>query len=82
MQSNWNRWHDLLDIQDRRTFTLCEQAEYDRFIPIVERLDDEEAALAKPGIDALVSKHERIQASIVRLTRAVQKNTRKTTNRP
>lgn len=69
---DWDRWHDLLDILDRRALTPDEQAEYDEFGQVVAKLDAEEAAVARPAVEALVQGHERVLASIERLTKAVR----------
>ena len=52
--------------------TPSEQAEYDRFARIVDRLDAEEEALCAKSVDHLIGKHERVLASIRRLTEAVE----------
>ena len=69
---DWDRWHDLLDIRNQRPLTSDERAEYDEFAQIVANLDAEEAAVARPAVEALVQGHERVLASIERLTEAVR----------
>lgn len=69
---DWERWHDLLDIRDRRGFTADEELEYHRFKNIVEKMDAEEAARVAPIIEALAQRHERVLASIRELTNAVR----------
>ena len=69
---DWDRWHDLLDIREQRALTQQEQAEYDRMAETVARLDAEEAATSNAAVDSLVKRHERVLASIERLTEAVR----------
>jgi len=69
---NWDRWHDLRDIVEKRALTVSEQAEYQRFARIVARLDAEAARPADGALDGLVKEHEGVIASIQRLTAAVR----------
>ncbi len=69
---DWDRWHELRDIRDERGLTPSEETEYQRFARIVARLDAEAARDADGALDGLVKKHERIIASIRRLTAAVR----------
>lgn len=69
---DWDRWHELRDIMDKRGLTHSEEAEYQRFVRIVARLDAEAARAADVGLDGLVKEHESVIASIRRLTAAVR----------
>ena len=51
---DWNRWHDLRDIMDRRVLTSSESAEYRAFLPIVAALDDEEVRVFDAAMERLV----------------------------
>ena len=70
---DWDRYHELLDIMAGKGGLLSpsEQAEYDRFLPIIAALDVEEGKAADVGLDELCKKHLRTIASIQRLTTAV-----------
>ena len=68
----WARWHDLRDIREKRDLTESEQVEYDGYMVIVKDLDAEEEALLTQIVDRLAEKHERVLASIRRLTEAVE----------
>lgn len=46
-RTDWDRWHDLLDIKSERTFHESEQAEYDRITRIVAKADAFEASLSR-----------------------------------
>ena len=70
-QINWDRWHNLLDIQARREFTETEQREYNQYVTIVDKLDENEAAQCRPYVKALVKKHNKVISSLRQLTRAV-----------
>jgi hypothetical protein len=70
-QPNWDRWHELRDIRYHRRFTDAEQAEYNRFLPIVAKLDAEAAAVSNAAVSKLVARHERALASVERLTAAL-----------
>lgn len=69
---DWDRWHELRDIMDKRGLTHSEEKEYQRFVRIVARLDAEAARAADVGLDGLVKEHENVIASIRRLTAAVR----------
>lgn len=69
---DWDRWHDLRDIVDKRALTVTEQLEYQRFARIVALLDAEAARAADVALGGLVNEHERVIASIRRLTTAVR----------
>ena len=58
---DWDRWHDLLDIRDGRGFTDAEQAEYVGFLPIVAKLDAEEARVGEASFKKL-SQHAEVNA--------------------
>lgn len=72
-EPDWDRWHDLLDIRARRGLTPDEEAEYQKFLVVVDGLDAEEAVIAEAYLAGCVEKHMRIIASIERLTEAVKK---------
>lgn len=38
---DWDRWHELLDIRDKCLMTPSERVEYQAFLPIVARLDEQ-----------------------------------------
>jgi len=69
---DWHRWHELLRLRVQRALTADEVDEYDRFSRVVARLDEEEAALARPAMEALVSRHERVLWTLQRLIDAVR----------
>ncbi len=69
---DWDRWHELRDIRDKRGLTPSEEPEYQRFARIVARLDAEAARAADVALGGLVKEHERVIASIRRLTAAVR----------
>lgn len=69
---DWDRWHELRDIREERALTRDEETEYEWFARIVSRLDAEEEAIAARAVEALVKKHERVIASLERLTEAVK----------
>lgn len=70
-QYDWGRWHELLDIRAKRRFTDYEQAEYWGFLPIVQKADEEQAAIAAHAMKAIVARHAHALASIRELTEAV-----------
>lgn len=70
---DWNRWHELLDIRDKRGLTPDEEAEHQRFAHIAAQLDAEEGKAADAALDKLVKEHERRLASLERLTQALIK---------
>jgi GrpB-like predicted nucleotidyltransferase (UPF0157 family) len=70
--TDWDRWHELLDIRDKRRLTPGEEAEYQRFARITAQLDAEEGRAADAALDNLVKEHERVIASIQRATVALQ----------
>lgn len=72
----WDRWHELLELRAQRQLTLHEKAEYDQLAGIVAGLDAEEEAIAAPAVERLAGQHERVLASIDRLTEAVEAATR------
>lgn len=63
---NWTRYHELLDIMAKKGGLLSpdEQAEYDRFLPIIKHLDAEEGRAADAALDNLAKEHDRVIASI------------------
>ncbi len=69
--TNWDRWHDLLDIRARRALTTSEQREYQEYARIAQQLDAEEGQAADAAFDDLIKKHERVIASIRRATEAI-----------
>jgi len=69
---DWERWHELRDIREERALTRDEETEYEWFARIVSRLDAEEETIAARAVEALVKKHERVIASLERLTEAVK----------
>lgn len=66
---DWDRWHELRDIMDKRVLTSSELAEYQRFARIVTRLDIEAARVSDAAMERLVEGHQRVIASIRRATR-------------
>lgn len=70
---DWDRWHELLDVRDKRELTPNEGLEYRRFANLAKRLDAEAAQAADVALDGLVKEHERVIDSIRRLTNAVEK---------
>lgn len=69
---DWDRWHELLDIRAERTLTTSEEQEYEEYARIAAQLDAEEGRAADAALDNLVKEHERVIASIRRLTAAVR----------
>lgn len=69
---DWDRWHDLLDIRAQRALTTSEEQEYEEYARIAAQLDAEEGRAADAALDNLVKEHERVIASIRRLTAAVR----------
>lgn len=69
--TNWDRYHDLLDIMTTRGLSSDERLKYERFLPIIAKLDAEEGEAGNVALDDLVKGHERVVASIARLTAAV-----------
>lgn len=69
---DWQRWHDLLDIRDKRKLTPDEEVEYGRMARVVSELDAEEEVAAAESLGSLLQTHEQVLASIERLTKAVQ----------
>lgn len=69
---NWDRWHALLDIRAQRALTTSEEQEYEEYARIAAQLDAEEGRAADAALDNLVKEHERVIASIRRLTAAVR----------
>jgi len=70
---DWKRYHSLLDIQATRGFTDQEQAEYETYLPILAKLDAEEAERCKPATDRLMKKHEETLKSIDDLIKGLRK---------
>lgn len=66
---DWDRWHELRDIRDRRMFTPGEWREYWAFLPIVAALDADEVRVADAAMERLVKGHERVIDSMRRATR-------------
>ncbi len=71
MATNWDRWHELLDIRARRALTTGEQQEYGDYARIAQQLDVEEGRAADAAMDGLAKGHERVIASIRRATAAL-----------
>lgn len=61
---DWKRYHALLDISMQRKYTDAEQAEYEAYLPILAKLDAEEAARCKPATDRLMRRHAETLASL------------------
>ena len=53
---NWNRYHELLEIQSQRKFTTAERKEYQTYIPLVQKLDKNELEICKPDLRGLAKK--------------------------
>ena len=73
---DWERWHDLLTIRDHRAMTETEKREYDEMLAVVVVLDAEDAAVSEAAMDKLEQKHDRIIASIDRLTDKLREGTK------
>lgn len=68
---DWDRWHELLDIRDKRPLRTSELEEYAKYGRIVRERDIVEGKAADAALGKLAKEHERILASIRRLTAAV-----------
>ncbi|MEK6925518.1 MAG: hypothetical protein AABW71_04765 [Nanoarchaeota archaeon] len=56
-QIDWNRYHELIDIEGTRPFTDKEKREYGFYLLIVEALDKAELR-DLPALDRLTRRHE------------------------
>lgn len=72
VEVDWDRWHELRDIMDKRVLTSSESEEYRRFVRMVARLDADAARAAGVALDGLVKEHESVIASMRRATRRLR----------
>jgi len=70
-EPDWDRWHDLLDIETTRPLTPEEREEFQRFQIILDKEDEEEKRLAQDSVNKLIAKHEAFRKSIRELVAAL-----------
>lgn len=73
---DWDRWHELLDKAESGILLPDEAIEYEKLEKVVQVLDAKEARVAAEGLDQLENQHDRVLASIRRVTDAVVAATR------
>ena len=73
---DWNRWHELLDHIEKDGLSPEESIEYEQMEKVVQALDESEARVAGRALDQLEKQHDRVLASIRRVTDAVVAATR------
>lgn len=69
---DWDRWHWLLDLRAQRALSASEKQEYEEYVRLARELDVKEGRTADAALGNLVKEHERVIASIRRLTAAVR----------
>lgn len=74
-EPNWDRWDELLAIRGERGLDRVELREFDAFLLIVAKLEDEEVARSNAALGVLKRKHQRAIDSIDRLSAAVRRMT-------
>ncbi len=70
---DWKRYHELIDIKAKREFSDYERKEYEKYMPIIEKLDAEEARRCGPVIWRLIKKHKEEMDKIDNLTERLKR---------
>ena len=73
---DWDRWHELLEKDESGNLLPEETMEYEQMEKVVQALDEGEARVEGRALDQLEKQHDRVLASIRRVTDAVVAATR------
>lgn len=73
---DWDRWHELLEKSETGKLPPEETIEYEKMVDLVHALDTWEARIAEDEVKKLNKRHDRVLASIRRLTDALTAATR------